>query len=103
MTSSVATLTVSTKPVITTQPKSVTAASGTTAKFTVVATGASSYLWQWSKDGGSTWKDCTSATTGYNTATLQVNTTGRNGYKYRCKVSNSNGTTTSTVATLTVN
>ena len=77
---------------------------GKTAKFTVAASGTGlEYRWQWSKDGGSTWKDCTSATTGYNAATLQVNTTGRSGYKYRCKVSNSNGTTTSSVATLTVN
>ena len=102
VTSSVATLTVSKKPVITTQPKSVTASSGSTAKFTVAATGATGYQWQWSKDGGSTWRDCTSATTGYNKATLQVSTTGRSGYKYRCKVSNSAGTTTSSVATLTV-
>ena len=102
-TSSAATLTVSEKPVITTQPKSVTATSGTTAKFTVAATGATSYQWQWSFDGGKNWQNSSSATTGYNTATLQVTATeARNGYMYRCEVSNSAGTVTSSAATLTV-
>ena len=100
------TLTVSTtaKPAITTQPKSVSTASGNVAKFTVAASGSNlKYQWQWSSDGGSTWTNCSSSTTGYNKATLQVNAVaGRNGYKYRCKVSNSAGTVTSSAATLTV-
>lgn len=91
------------KPVITAQPKSVSAAAGATAKFTVAATGATSYQWQWSPDNGTTWKNSTSATTGYNKATLQVSaTTARNGYKYRCIVTNSIGSTTSAAVTLTV-
>ena len=104
VTSSAATLTVSSsKPTITTQPKSVTAAVNTTAKFTVEATNATSYQWQWSFDGGSNWQNSSSATTGYNTATLQVTATEtRNGYMYRCKVTNSAGTVTSSAATLTV-
>ena len=103
--SSYATLTVTSasKPTITTQPKSVSAAVGGTAKFTVAATGAESYQWQWRTGSSGTWKDCTSATTGYNKATLEVSaTTTRNGYQYRCQVSNSAGTTTSNYATLTV-
>ncbi len=99
----IATLTVLSKPAITTQPKSVSVAEGGTATFTVAATGATSYLWQWRDGSSGTWVDCTSATTGYNTATLKVSAAShRNGYQYRCKVSNSAGTTYSGTVTLTV-
>ncbi len=104
-TSDFATLTVTvTKPEITTQPQNVTTAVGNTAKFTVAASGTGlTYQWQWSADNGKTWKDSSSATTGYRSATLQVTaTTARNGYQYRCKVSNSAGTVTSYTAILTV-
>ena len=92
-------------PEITTQPYSVTAQTGTTATFKVVANGTGlSYQWQWSADGGKNWTNSSSATTGYNTATLKVSATkARNGYQYRCVVSSSNGRkTTSNAATLTV-
>ncbi|MBQ3160025.1 MAG: hypothetical protein IJC00_06135, partial [Clostridia bacterium] len=64
---------------------------------------ATSYQWQWSFDGGSNWQNSSSATTGYNTATLQVTATeARNGYMYRCKVTNSAGTVYTNAVTLTV-
>ena len=91
------------KPTITTQPANVTVNEGAKTTFTVTATDAESYQWQWSSDKGKTWNNSTSATTGYNTNTLQVNAAAkRNGYKYRCKVTNSTGTVTSSAATLTV-
>ncbi len=99
----IVTLTVLSKPTITTQPKSVSAAEGGTATFTVAASGATSYLWQWRNGSSGTWADCTSATTGYNTKTLKVSAAShRNGYQYRCAVSNSNGTTYTNIVTLTV-
>ena len=87
-------------PVITTQPRSVSQNVGTTAKFTVAAAGESlSYQWQY--NGGAGWKNCTM--TGYNTATLSVPVTAaRNGYKYRCVVSNASDSVTSSAAKLTV-
>ena len=103
VTSDAATLTVKALPVITAQPEDVSANEGDTVVFTVTATGAESYQWQWSSDKGKTWNNSTSATTGYNTDTLQVNAAKkRNGYMYRCQVTNSAGTVTSDTATLTV-
>jgi len=100
-TSSAATLTVKGKPVITTQPVSATVNAGEKASFKVVAENASSYQWQYKVSGGS-WTD-----SGYSSAkaaTLSFPTTeDMNGRQYRCKVTNSAGTTTSSAATLTVN
>ncbi len=104
-TSSAATLTVmvTSAPVITTQPKSVTAAEGSTAKFTVAATGTSlTYQWQYQLPGSSAWAD--SPATGNKTATLSVPaTTDRNGNKYRCIVTNSAGSVYTVAVTLIVN
>ncbi len=104
VTSKAATLTVSAsaKPTITTQPKSVTAAAGSTVKFTVKASGSNlTYQWQYSTDGGKTWK--ASPATGNKTATLSVPATAsRNGYKYRCVVKSGTAKATSKAATLTV-
>ena len=89
------------KPSISSQPKSVTAYVGTSAKFTVAATGAASYQWQYRTSASGSWK-ATSAT-GSKTATLTVPATvSRNGYQYRCRVTNEMGTTNSSAATLTV-
>ena len=88
------------KPTITTQPSNKTVAAGSTATFKVVATGATGYQWQWSKDGTS-WNNCSSG--GYNTATFSFTMASTfNGRKYRCIVSNAAGSTTSSVATVTV-
>ena len=87
---------------ITKQPVSATQAIGTTAKFTVTASGAGTLSYQWQCDTGRGWKDSGFATA--NTATLNVPVTAaRNRYKYRCIVTSSNGTTvTSKQVTLTV-
>ncbi len=99
--SSAATLTVKETPVITTQPKGVTASVGTTAKFTVKAAGAKSYQWQYRTSSSASWKATTA--TGAKTATLSVPVTAaKNGYQYRCRVTNAVGTTNSNAATLTV-
>ena len=97
---------VTTEPIpdttISTQPKSVSAAIGTTAKFTVAATGGGlKYQWQVSTDG-STWKN--SSATGYNTKTISLKATAsKNGYRYRCVITDANGSKmTSTAAKLTV-
>lgn len=92
------------KPVqvkITKQPTSVTQAAGTTAKFTVTASGTN-LTYQWQYNDGSGWKD--SSFSGNKTSTLNVTVeTKRNGYKYRCVIKSSNGTSvTSNAATLTV-
>lgn len=82
---------------ITTQPASKTVSAGTTAKFTVKATGYSlQYQWQYKTDAG-TWKNTT--VTGAKTATLKVPaTTARNGNIYRCIVTDSAGTKVTTKA-----
>ena len=91
-----------TKPAITTQPKSVSATAGSTAKFTVAASGDDlSYQWQYRTSSSGTWAKATA--TGNQTATLSVPATAsRNGYQYRCKITNSAGSVTSNAATLTV-
>ncbi|MBO4838424.1 MAG: immunoglobulin domain-containing protein [Lachnospiraceae bacterium] len=84
------------KPKITSQPKTVTTVAGTTASFAVKATGTGlTYQWQYRTSSSGSWKNCTSATEGYNTATLRVSAvTGRHGYQYRCRVKNSLGNST---------
>ena len=89
------------KPTITTQPKNVSAAVGDTVTFKVVATGATQYQWQYSTDGGTTWKDC--GATGYDQPTFSFTMKSTfSGRKYRCVVSNSSGSVNSSAATLTV-
>ena len=89
------------KPVITTQPKSVTATAGSTAKFTVAATGATSYQWQYRTSSTGSWYNSTASTAKSATFTVTAETY-RSGYQYRCKVTNSAGSVTSSAATLTV-
>jgi hypothetical protein len=89
------------KPVITVQPKAATVALNGTAKFSVTATGTGlTYQWQYSADGGTTWKKPSFTS---NTATITMTaTSARNGLLFRCLVTNSYGTTTSSTAKLTV-
>ena len=99
--SSAATLTVTLpKPTITTQPKSVSVALGSTATFKVVASGSGlKYQWQYKKSGATTWTDWAGKTA----ATLTVTASSTNGgCQYRCVVSNTAGSVTSSAATLTV-
>ena len=88
------------KPTITTQPKSVTAAIGQTVTFKVVASGTGlKYQWQYKKSGQSAFTDWSGKTS----ASLPVKASATNGgCQYRCVVSNSAGSVTSSAATLTV-
>ena len=100
--SNAATLKAVVKPTITTQPKKVTVNEGSTATFTVKASGAQSYQWQYRKNAGDTWKNATDS--GSKTATLKVTASaGKNGYQYRCAVKNIAGTVYSSTVTMTVN
>ena len=87
---------------ITSQPASVTAAVGTTASFSVSASGSSlSYQWQCKAGSSSSWSN--TGLTGSASQTLSVPAIAeRNGYQYRCVVTNSAGSATSSAATLTV-
>lgn len=90
-------------PTITTQPQDVEVKENETATFTVKVTGTEplSYQWQQSTDKGSSWTNIDSATS--DTYTAGKTTMDMSGTQYRCVVSNSAGSVTSNVATLTVN
>ena len=99
--SNIVTLTVNCKPVITSQPSNVTVTVGKTATFKVAATGATSYQWYYMKPGESTWNE---VSTNGTSATYNLTTATRhNGYKYRCKLTNSAGSVYTSIVTLTVN
>lgn len=88
-------------PVITANPTSQTVTEGEAAEFSVAATGEnSSYQWQQNADGDG-WVDIPGATGA--SYTTEATTTSMSGYQYRCVVSNSAGSVTSSAATLTVN
>jgi len=98
-----ATLTYGSKVVITKQPVSIKAKAGTTAKFTVTATGDGlTYQWYWRKNASSQWGVC--GFTGSKTNAMSVEAiTARNGYQYKCVVKDKYGNTVnSSVATFTV-
>ena len=90
-------------PTITTQPQDVEVKENETATFTVVTSGTEplSYQWQQSTDNGNSWTNIDSATS--DTYTTGKTTMDMSGTQYRCVVSNSAGSVTSNVATLTVN
>jgi len=100
VTSSAATLTVNPAPVaptIATQPVNQTVTAGQTATFNVVATGTAPLSYQWQKNGANiAGATATSYTTPVTSAT-------DSGSTFRVIVSNTAGTVTSSVATLTVN
>jgi hypothetical protein len=97
--SSIATLTVdaaATKPSITTQPANASVTVGQTATFTVVATGTAPLTYQWTKNG-------MNVGTNSATYTTAATTSADNGAQVQVTVSNSAGSTPSSIATLTVN
>lgn len=90
-----------TVPAISTQPSSVSVVEGSTASFSVGASGNQlAYQWQTSLDGGTTWADLASAT--LDKITLAATTTGQDGQHYRVTVSNPVGSITSAHAVLSV-
>jgi len=100
LTSQQAMLTVSSTsgaPTIATQPANQTVNAGQTATFSVVANGTSPLSYQWQLNG--------TAIAGATSAsyTTPVTTTANNGQQFRVVVTNSMGSITSNVATLTVN
>ena len=94
-----------TAPTITSQPQDKTVNAGSTAAFSVRATGEGtiSYKWQSRKNADAEWVD--SGQSGAKTANLSVNAiAGLNGWQFRCIVRNANGqTSVSKTVTLTVN
>ncbi len=99
VTSSIATLTISTTS-ITIQPANTTICSNESAIFTIATSGTlPTYQWQLSTNGGSTWADI-SGETG-TTLTLTGLTSSSSTYQYRCSLNS--GAIYSDPATLTVN
>lgn len=87
-------------PVITVHPANQTVNQGSTATFSVTATGATSYQWQ--RNGANNISGATSAS--YTTpATTFSGGTANDGDTYRCVVTNAGGSVTSNSATLNVN
>ena len=101
-TSTAATLTVNTAPVVTTSPSDQTVTAGNTATFTATASGqpAPTVQWEVSSDGGQTYSDISGATADTYSFTAAA---GQNGDQYVAVFTNSVGSVTSTAATLTVN
>ena len=96
-------LRVATKPVLIVQPESLRAKLGTTAVFSVTASGtALCYQWQVKTDEG--WVDVNNRyIEGETEASMRVPATAaRDGFRYRCVVSNAAGVTYSSPVTLTV-
>lgn len=76
---------------VTSQPSDISVAAGNTASFTVTAVGSGlSYQWQYSKNSGKSWVNCSS--TGNNTSVFSFIMKESYAHRqYRCKVSDSNG------------
>lgn len=87
-------------PAVTADPTNQTVAAGAAVSFTATATGADSMKWQESTDGGSTFADVIGATASPLSFTALAT---QNGYKYRAVFTNTDGSSNSAVATLTVN
>ena len=96
-TSNGATLTVNIPPAITTQPQGQTVTVGSTATFSVVASGTAPLSYQWYKN--------TVVITGATSAsyTTPVTVSGDNGSSFKVTVTNVAGSQTSNAVTLTVN
>lgn len=96
-----------TAPAIGTQPAASAICAGSNTTFAVASTGATTYQWQVSTDGGTTWTNVSNggvystATTG--TLTITAATATMNNYRYRCITTNDCGNTNSSNVTLTVN
>src|SRR5260221_1473237 len=84
-------------PTITTQPASQTVTAGQTATFTVTASGTAPLSYQWQKNG----VNISGATVA--SYTTPATTTGDSGSTFDVVVSNTKGSMTSSVVTLTVN
>ena len=94
-------------PAIATQPSATSICANANTSFSVASTDATSYQWQVSTNGGSTWTNLTNtapySTTTSVTLTITGATTGISTYRYRCLATNDCGTTNSSSVILTVN
>jgi FKBP-type peptidyl-prolyl cis-trans isomerase FkpA len=101
-------MTVNSAPAVTTQPSNQTVTAGQTATFTAAASGTPTptVQWQVAPAGSSAWTNLTNAAPydGVTTTTLTVTgvTTAFDGTQYRAVFTNAVSTSTSNVATLTV-
>ena len=97
-----ATLTVTSPPAVTTQPISQTVNAGQTATFTAAASGVPTPAAQWQSapSGSITFTNVSGATS--TTLTVAATTASQNGNQYRAVFTNSAGTATTNVVTLTV-
>jgi uncharacterized repeat protein (TIGR03803 family) len=104
--SNTATVSVLTAPTIMTQPVSQTATPGKNPQFTMGAAGTPPPTFQWQVLTGGVWSNLSSGSpySGVSAATLTVSsaTADMNGTEYRCVVTNSLGSATSSAATLTL-
>lgn len=90
-------------PQIVFEPVNANVCSGSTAQFATFTPGTFTYQWQENTGSGFVSLTNTGVYTGADDDTLNIsNTTGMNGYTYRCIVTNGAGSDTSNVATLTV-
>jgi len=96
-------------PQITAQPQPLVTCIGSTETISVTATSDTdiSYLWQVSTDGGTEWNDLSNVApyTGVLTSSLHISpiTLLMSGLRYRAKLTNIDGVTTSNATSLTVN
>ncbi|HEV7782833.1 MAG TPA: PKD-like domain-containing protein, partial [Chitinophagaceae bacterium] len=93
-------------PAINTNPSNSNICEGATTTFSITATGATSYQWQVSTDGGVVYNNLTNVApySGVNTPTLTITnaTLSLNNYRYRAIAINGGGGTASLPAILTV-
>lgn len=93
-------------PTITAQPSNASVTEGGTATFTVAATGTAPLAYQWQRNptGSTSWANIAGATAASYTTPASTVSGGsaNNTDTYRCVVTNTGGSATSNVATLTV-
>jgi hypothetical protein len=89
-------------PSITMNPANAVACAGTNVTYTAAASNATSFNWQVSTNGGTTWANVTPANT-TSTLTLTAVTTAMSTNQYRMVATNGSGSVNTTAATLTVN
>ncbi|MEJ7626568.1 MAG: M36 family metallopeptidase [Ferruginibacter sp.] len=100
--SNAATLSLIAAVAVSSQPANTAACVGTSATFSVTATGAAlTYQWQVSTNGGTTFTDIPGATS--STLTVSNVTLAMNGYQYRVVLNGTCNNLTSNAATLTIN
>lgn len=92
-------------PTIALNPVNTTVCQNMDTSLTVLATGSLTYQWEVSTNSGSTWNSVSNGGiySGANTNKLKfTNTTGVNSNQYRCVVTSSCGSSTSSAATITI-